>query len=258
MTQMLNQRAGMAEQHARFMNMLESLRDNAGELPEQVQSQVAEILAQVPEALDMSPRDDNGPSINLRTLILHFMLIDLEDRYGDMQFPDTTYRTPIYDYSREIAGVCNSQVITFNPTHPIAKEYDFGVCIGWSYDRWEAFCYQIAHEAVHLLNPKIAPNGTLRTSALDEGVAVRYAEEMLNEYFPDEGRDSIGSPVGRPNAYNAAWQATRKLPDTALRQIRETFGSFGNITDPELFEKLTVQWLTSDEAALLSSDFRYS
>lgn len=257
MNQMQNQRAGMAEQHARFMNMLESLRDNAGELPEQVQSQVAEILAQVPEALNMSPRDDNAPSINLRRLILHFMLWDLEERYGDMQFPDTTYRTPIYDYSREIAGVRNSQVIKFNPTHPIAKEYDFGVCIGWSYDTWEAFCYQLAHEAVHLLNPKIAPNGTLRTCALDEGVAVRYAEEMLNKYFPDEDRGSVGSPVGRPNAYNAAWQATRKLPDTALRQIRDTFCSFGDITDPELFEELTAQWLTSDEAALLSSDFPY-
>lgn len=34
MTQKLNHCTGMTGRHARFVNMLESLRDNAGELPE--------------------------------------------------------------------------------------------------------------------------------------------------------------------------------------------------------------------------------
>ncbi|EBR4458221.1 hypothetical protein C2478_20220 [Salmonella enterica] len=257
MTQKRNHCTGMTGRHARFMNMLEILRDNAGELPEQVQSQVIEILAQAPEALNMSPRENNDPCISLRKFILHFMLIDLEERYGDMQFPETTYRIPFYEHHRETAGVRNSQVISFNPTHPLAREYDFGVCIGWSFDCWEAFFYQMAHEAVHLLNPKVAPSGMLKTSALDEGVAVRYAEEMLATYLPGVDRYSVGSPAGLPNAYNAAWQATRKLPDKVLRQIRDTFGGFGDITDPVRFEEMTAQWLTPAEAGLLSSDFRY-
>ncbi|TKK12402.1 hypothetical protein EcCFBP13530_23775 [Enterobacter cancerogenus] len=258
MTQMLNHRAGMTERQARFMNMLESMCENAGELPERVQSQIAEIMAQAPEALNMSPRDNNDPSINLRKLIQHFMLWDLEERYGDMQFPDTTFRLPFYEHSREIAGVRNSQVISFNPMHPLVREYDFGVCIGWPFDSWEAFFYQLAHESVHLLNPKVAPVGMLRTSTLDEGVAVRYAEEMLERYFPDVNPYSVGSPAGMPNAYDEAWRAARKIPDKALRQVRETFGGFGDITDAARFKELTAQWLTSAEAEPLSSDFHYS
>lgn len=98
----------------------------------------------------------------------------------------------------------NSQVISFHPRHPLAKDYDYGVCIGWRYGSWEQFFYQVAHEAVHRLNPKIAILGTIRTCALDEGVAVRYAEGMLEKYLPYVSRTFMNSPVGTNNPYHVA------------------------------------------------------
>ncbi|HHQ6628261.1 TPA: hypothetical protein ACSTL5_004828 [Serratia fonticola] len=165
--------------------------------------------------------------------------------------------TPFYNRQREEQGVINSQVISFHPEHPLAKDYEYGVCIGWRYDSWEQFFYQVAHDAVHLLNPKIAPLGTIRTCALDEGVAVRYAEEMLEKYLPYVSRAFVDSPVGTNNPYHVAWLAASKLPDSVLRQIRVEFGSFGEIGDPARFAEMTAQWLTPKEAELLSGDFCY-
>ncbi|OCJ32631.1 hypothetical protein A6U95_26880 [Serratia sp. 14-2641] len=92
----------------------------------------------------------------------------------------------------------NSQVISFHPGHPLAKDYDYGVCIGWRYDSWEQFFYQVAHEAVHLLNPKIALLGTIRTCALDRG----WPSATQRKYLPYVSRTFMNSPVGTNNPYH--------------------------------------------------------
>lgn len=98
----------------------------------------------------------------------------------------------------------HSQIVSFAESQPIVKDFDYGVCIGWRYDSWEPFFYQVSHEAVHLLNPKLAPTGTPRTSALDEGGAVRYAEEMLETYLPKISRAFVERQVGQDNPYHDA------------------------------------------------------
>ena len=248
---------GAANINYRFLMMLEHLCQDAGELSEEIQQQAKDILAQAPETLVLSPREWNENCNNLRRFILFFMMIDLQNRYGDRQSSDTTFMIPFYNRLREEHGVANSQVISFHPEHPLAKDYKYGVCIGWRYDSWEQFFYQIAHEAVHLLNPKVWPTGTLRTCALDEGMAVRYAEEMLEKYLPYVSRAFVDSPVGANTPYNYAWRAACKLPDTVLRQIRDEFGSFGEIGDAARFAEMTSQWLTPEEAGLLSGNFCY-
>ncbi|WP_148667131.1 hypothetical protein [Pantoea ananatis] len=248
---------GAANLNYRFLKMLEQLCEDAGELSEDLGEQTRDILARAPETLVLSPREWNEGCNSLRTFVLYFLLRDLEGRYGEMEFPDTTFMTPFYTREREEAGIPNSQIITFNKTHPIAEKYQYGVCIGWRYDSWEQFFYQVCHEAVHLLNPKLAPNGALRVSALDEGVAVRYAEEMLEKYLPYASRAFVDSPVNHNGPYRDAWQATCKLPQDLLRKIRAEFGSFGTISDAEKFTAMTTEWLTSAEAELLCCEFPY-
>lgn len=249
---------GAANLNYRFLKMLEQLCEDAGELSPELKQQTQQILSRAPETLVLSPREWNEDCNNLRTFVLFFMLRDLETRYGERANPDRTYITPFYNRQREEQGVMNSQIITFHESQPIARSYDYGVCIGWRYDSWEQFFYQVSHEAVHLLNPKIAPDGMLRTSALDEGMAVRYAEEMLAKYLPYVSRAFVESPVGMDSPYHHAWEAARKLPHDLLAQIRAEFGSFGTIDDPVRFAEMTAPWLTTAEATLLSSDFRYS
>ncbi|PXK48797.1 hypothetical protein DMR84_27570 [Klebsiella variicola] len=249
---------GAANLNYRFLKMLEQLCEDAGELSPKLKQQTREILGRAPETLVLSPREWNEDCNNLRTFILYFMLRDLESRYGEMAYPERTYITPLYSRQREENGVMNSQIITFDKSQPIARDFDYGVCIGWRYDSWEQFFYQVSHEAVHLLNPKLFPNGTIRTCALDEGMAVRYAEEMLAKYMPYVSRAFVESPVGLDNAYHHAWEAASKLPHDLLAQIRAEFGSFGTIDDPVRFAEMTAPWLTTAEASLLSSDFLYS
>ncbi|OUC37064.1 hypothetical protein BJP35_2329 [Enterobacter sp. J49] len=97
--------------------------------------------------------------------------------------------------------------------------------------------------------------GTLKTSALEPGTAIRYAEDMLEKYLPYTGPALVHSPVGTGNIFDCASRAARKLPDSLLRQIREEIGRFGTITDPVRFADMTSDFLTPDEARLLSSDF---
>lgn len=248
---------GAANINYRFLKMLEQLCEDAGARSDELKQQTRDILARAPETLVLSPREWNEDCNSLRTFVLYFLLANLEERYGEMEFPDTTFITPFYNREREEAGFPNSQIVTFSKTHPIAEKYQYGVCIGWRYDSWEQFFYQVSHEAVHLLNPRLAPNGALRVSALDEGVAVRYAEEMLEKYLPYASRAFVDSPVSLNGPYHDAWQAARKLPQDLLKQIRAEFGSFATITDPAKFTEMTASWLTPPEATLLSSEFAY-
>lgn len=58
-------------------------------------------------------------------------------------------------------------VVSFKDDSELAKEYGYGLRIGWRYDQWEPFFYQVALGAVYLLNPRIAPVGTLKPRLLN-------------------------------------------------------------------------------------------
>ena len=239
------------------LNMLCQLKDDAKEINPDVLKQAQQILDKAPETLVQSPRQWNTECNELRAFILYFLLADLEMRYGDMEFADTTFAIPFYAWEREAADIQASGVVTFSKDTELAKDYDYGLCIGWRYDQWEQFFYQAALGAVYLLNPRTAPMGTLRASTLEAGMAIRYAEEMLSKYLPYTGRALVDSPVGTGNKFDMAYQVVCKLPDDLLRQIRKEFGSFGTINDSRRFATMTSRWLTKAEAELLSSDFHH-
>lgn len=240
------------------LTMLRRLKEDAVGINPAALEQAQQILNNAPETLIQSPRQWDEHCNALREFILYFLLADLEKRYGEMADGERTFKVPFYTWQREEVGMSATGVVTFNDDTELARDYDYALCIGWRYDQWEQFFYQAALGAVFLLNPRSARLGTLRTSSLEAGVAVRYAEEMLDKYLPYTGRALVDSPVGTGNMFDRAYRAARKLPDNLLRQVREEFGSFGTITDPVRFADMTSDFLTPDEARLLSSDFRYS
>lgn len=237
------------------LTMLRRLKEDAVGINPAALEQAQQILNNAPETLIQSPRQWDEHCNALREFILYFLLVDLEARYGEMADGERTFKVPFYTWQREEVGMSATGVVTFNDDTELARNYDYGLCIGWRYDQWEQFFYQAALGAVFLLNPRSAPLGTLKTSSLEAGVAVRYAEEMLDKYLPYTGRALVDSPVGLNNMYDRAYQAARKLPDALLLQIREEFGSFGTIDNPVRFAAMTSGVLTPDETRLLSSDF---
>ncbi|CQE12723.1 Uncharacterised protein [Yersinia intermedia] len=254
---MMRMATGAMSVNFNFLQMLEKLVNNASGINPEAMEQAQKILANAPNVLYQSPREWSESCNELRGLITYFILVDLESRYGDMTNQMRTYTIPFYNKQREMAGKSNSQVISFEPGTLLAEHFDYGICIGWRYDSWEQFFYQLCHECVHLLDPQLAPNGELKVSALDEGVAVRYAEEMLDKYLPYIARSFVDSPVISRSPYYFAWDAARKLPDEVLRTIRETFGAFARINDRARFAQLTSKWLNEDEITLLCADFEY-
>lgn len=248
---------GEANIDFRMLQALRQLCQDAGNLPPDVQEQAEQILARAPHTLALSPREWDTECNQLRHFILFFILRDLESRYGEMASPERTYRVPFYSRERETSGLYSSGIVTFDKSTPLARDFDFGLCIGWRYDSWQQFLYQVSHTAVYLLDPRVAPHGTLRISALEVGMAVRYAEEMLEKYLPAVSRSRVDSPAGTGNAYDLAFQTARKLPDAVLRQIRAAFGSFGTLPDTEKFAAMTAGWLTPAEAEWLCREFPF-
>lgn len=239
------------------LTMLHRLRDEATGIGANALAQAQEILDKAPDTLSQSPRQWSADCNTLRAYILYFLMADLENRYGEMASPQRTYMIPFYAWEREVADQPATGIVSFSKDSGLDADFDYGLCIGWRYDKWEQFFYQACLGAVFLLNPRIAPVGTLKTSALHAGVAIRFAEEMLSKYLPYTGGALVESPVGTGNAYDLAWQAARKLPDNVLSEIRRTFGSFGNVSDLQRFTEMTSRWLTPDEARLLSGDFTW-
>ncbi|ENR3228708.1 hypothetical protein ACEVIF_004314 [Salmonella enterica] len=240
------------------LSMLRQLKEDSVGVNAEALKEASQILDKAPETLIQSPRQWNADCNALRTFILYFLQCDLELRYGEMALPKKTYPIPFYAWEREAAGMPATGVVSFSEDSVLKDTYDFGLCIGWRFDAWDQFFYQAAMGAVFLLNPCTGPRGSVTTSALEAGVAIRYAEEMLDKYLPYTPRQRVQSPVGQGNNFDRAYQAARKIPDAVLRQVRDTFGSFGNITDQAHFYSITSQWISAEDARLLSSDFLHS
>lgn len=239
------------------LSMLRRLKEDSVGVNSKALEQASQILDNATNTLTQSPRQWDKDCNELRTFILFFLECDLEKRYGEMEFPDVTYHVPFYAWEREEAGISATGVVSFHKDFVLSKQYQYGLCIGWRYNSWDQFFYQVAMGAVFLLNPRMGPVGTVKTSTLEAGVAIRYAEEMLEKYLPNTSRARVESPVGLDNKYDQAYQAARNIPDDVLRKIRVKFNGFGSITDHEEFYRMTSQYISAEEARLLSSDFTY-
>jgi hypothetical protein len=138
--------------------------------------------------------------------------------------------------------------------HPTKR---FSIYLGAHINTWEQFFYELAHESIHMLGP--ACTNEVSVATLDEGVAVKFAENFYQDYiFPVSGLPIPSTPLSAPHSvYFKAFYATDKIPDKTLVEIRKKFRNFHEVSNP-VFYDMTRDYLSKAEADLLCSAFDYS
>lgn len=197
---------------------------------------------------DLQPTQESSPSIDIMYLVQDALKSIARFRYGEFD-GKKVFKRPIYCSDDPCS---NSRIIAFH------GELDVGIKIGPEFNTWERAFYQIAHEVIHLLNPVLAPTGTIiSASSLDEGVAVKFAEEMYSKYIAEYKKLPFGdSPIGMNTKYWSAYKVVAKIPDQVLRGIRSDAGGFPFASDSKTILAHAAEFISVDEAEFIVSNFQ--
>ena len=119
--------------------------------------------------------------------------------------------------------------------------------------------YELCHETVHLLNP-VRDIKQSRVSALEEGVAVKFAEEMYEAFIATYTRHGplVTPAADKSSSYFRAFSIAKKIPDDVLKRIRKEFGKFSAVDDASLLMKIAPACITEHEAQQMCDAFDYS
>ncbi|AZF22423.1 hypothetical protein [Pseudomonas sp. R3-52-08] len=238
----------MTESASNFVNLLIKLVNECGCIHGD-QGRAIEYLARPSFSIDVDPRvetEDNGAALYAMQSAL---MNEADRRYGKFEenriFPRPFYMQDERERNSKIMALLDS--------------YDYGIKVGMAYDTWERVFYQVCHETIHLLNPATAPMGRpIIAATLDEGVAVKFAEDMyaehISSYCPMHYFDSPLQAHG--NKYKQAYDATSKIPDLTLKAIRSEFGGFTRANDARRLFELAGEYISENEARLLCSNFQ--
>lgn len=142
---------------------------------------------------------------------------------------------------------------------PINESDEWMIYIGKRYDDWEQIFYEICHESVHLLNPA-KHEDLVNVQRLDEGVAVKFAENMYKKYItPYTTKPPRFTPVRLDplSQYTKSFNITNKIPNEVLKLVREKFGSFWSIKDKSGFIETIGDRLTDCETNYILDNFNY-
>lgn len=238
----------MPESGTQFVHVLIRLVNECGCI-HGYQDRGIEHLASPFFSIDSDPRLDTEDNEIALYAMQSALMKGAEKRYGKFE-ENRIFPRPFY-MQDEREG--NSRIMG------LLEDYDFGIKIGMMFDTWERAFYQVCHEAIHLLNPATAPIGQpIIAATLDEGVAVKFAEEMYAEYIADYcSMCYLDSPLQAPgNKYEQAYNATRKIPDATLRTIRSEFGGFTQAHDAKHLLDMAGEYIIESEAELLTSNFQ--
>lgn len=134
----------------------------------------------------------------------------------------------------------------------------FLIGIGSGARTWADVIYEIAHECLHLLDP-IADVRSTPVATIEEGVAVKYAEDILVAHMLPQGSvRPLGSlSVSLDSHYAAAYRAARKIPDAELRKTRAHFGKFSAVSDTDEYRALVDAYIDDGQARMLAKPFVY-
>ncbi|ODL95727.1 hypothetical protein [Acinetobacter pittii] len=193
-------------------------------------------------------RSDHDFTIWLRMFVLAICRDKVESLYGKRDQNFIIYKEP---------NLKDSQRSRLCPI--IDSKTEFFVCLGRYINNWEDFFYDICHESVHTLNPVFDIRNN-PASALDEGVAVKFAENMYDKYIRPYSKCSpISSPLftRKENNYKRAYIIAEKIPDKILCNIRKEFNSFGKINDIQRFSEITKDYLNIQEIEFICNNFEY-
>lgn len=207
------------------------------------------IESQLPHKVLLQLRDDNDFNWWLRHTILVLVVTKAEKIYGECDTAFTIYPDPDLNSSPR-SRICPEK----------GNHKNIIVCMGSYVLTWEDFFYEICHESIHLLNPVIDIKNN-PSSALDEGVAVKFAEIMFNTYIKPyheyPPNNSPLNPIAGNNNYNKSYQIANKIPDDVLFEIRKEFTAFTRINNVSKFAEFTDNYIDNNEIKFISDHFVY-
>ena len=190
---------------------------------------------------------ENSYAVNVVGILLLEMV---QNKFGDSSLdPEAMSIAPAFSTIRRSQVSVN--MITAD--HPTERHTIF---LGCHINTWHQFFYELAHESIHMLGP--ANTNEVKIATLDEGVAVKFAEDFYREYvFTLTNVPVPESPLNAPQSiYYKAYQAANKLPDLVLLEVRKKFNNFREVRNP-LFYEMTMNHLSISESELLCSAFDY-
>jgi hypothetical protein len=229
-----------------LLNLLEQIEND------QCTPKVKETLKGLIEsaAIDVTrdPREETEGNKKLLHAAMLVILLKVQDLYGDGDDTEL-HSTPVF------LDQPQSQIA------PIKDDHGKVVLGLGSYVRsWEDVFYEICHEGLHLLDPVInVANGEVKVSALEEGCAVKFAEQIYEEHIkPYCNNVPLTSPIAATDSqYFSAYSAAKKIPNEILKEVRRVFERFSNIDDHKRFKGLVGEYVSDEEIDVLVSPFIY-
>ena len=214
-----------------------------------------ELKARIKEQIDSAavnatpnPRDETEGNKKLLKATMAVVLAKLENLYGDGE--DTKlYPMPLFEAQPQ------SQIVPLMEDHGTVA-----IVLGEYVRTWEEVFYDICHESLHLLNPVINVKGDkVKVSALEEGCAVKFAEQMYEKYInPYCDKIPSTSPANAPDSqYFMVYSVAKKIPDELLKDVRREFGRFSSIDDVVKFTALVGGYVCGEEVEVLIKPFAY-
>jgi len=226
-----------------LLGLLEQIEND--QFPLKVKADLKELIAAAP-SITSNPRDKTDGNISILTAMLTILLGTVQDLYGIGDETEVSLHPQFLDYQQ-------SQI------RFLVGDAPRGIVVLGRYVRtWEEVFYDLCHESLHLLDPVLNIEEAM-VSALEEGVAVKFAEQMYAKHIkPYCDSIPVTSPVRAPQSqYFRAYCAAEKIPDDVLRGIRNAFGRFSNINHVNKFRELTMAYLNETEIEVLMAPVFY-
>lgn len=228
-----------------LLELLRLIEDD--EFTDELKARIREQIDSASVNVTSDPRDLAEGNATLLNAMLVVVLGKVQDLYGEINA--NFHPMPVF------LNQPQSQVVPLSEDHGT-----FVIGLGQDVKSWEDVFYDICHEALHLLNPVINVKcDNVSVSALDEGVAVKFAEQMYEMYIkPYCNKTPLTSPIAATRSqYFITYFAAKKIPDHVLKEVRTVFGRFSKIDDTEKFTALVGRYVNSEEIKLLTLPFVY-
>ena len=222
-----------------LLELLEQIKDD--QFTDEVKATLKKQIDSAAVDRTSDPRDRTEGNQNLLNAAMLVVYGTVQDLYGVGDETDL-YPFPIFEAQPQ------SQIV------PLIKDRGtVTIVLGENVRSWEDVFYDICHESLHLLNPAI----NVKICALEEGVAVKFAEQMYEKcVIPYCDKMPRTSPANSyASEYYVAYSAAKKIPDDVLKEIRNVFGKFSKIDDAEKFGELVSEYLNDDEIERLVAPF---
>lgn len=220
--------------------------------PEKIRLTQRKVKELAANATD-NPRDNVRENYEILYHTQEAILDVVEARYGKCDEDIDTYMHPVLRDAEN--NKHTGSVIWSLKDQPRT----FGIGVGSFAESWEQVFYELCHETVHLLNP-VLDIKQFRVSALEEGVAVKFAEETYEIFIAIY---TCNGPLVTPtsnksSSYFKAFSIAKKIPDNILKLIRKEFGKFSAVDNASLLMQIAPACITAHEAQQMCDAFDYS